>query len=493
MRKYVFNRLIWAIPTLFFITLIGFILSVNSPVNPIDIIVGSNSQNLDLDQNSVQEKQKRYWRKKLGLDLPLFYFSIHPLSQPDTLYKIENPLERYSLKVLSKKHGNWEAINEYYQNLKEWKAKLMIDKQHQLSDSVNDELLSCQQLLSQLLTTHNSEDIILLHTQLHVLIGKNQFLNQYEFYLKESERCFNDFDLKKYTYKCWFPKITFYPDNQYHRWLFGDGNFFTGNNSTYSSGVIRGDFGISYAYMKPVSEVISGRIGWTLFFSFLSIFMAFAFSIPLGLKSAASKGQMFDKIVNFLLLVLYSVPGFFMATLLQYLLSSPFGIELFETTGVRPTKGFPEHASIIEKIKISVPYIILPFISFTYSSLAFLFRTVRSSSIDVLELDYIRTARAKGLHQSTIMNRHVFRNSLLPLITIFASAIPVSLGGSVILEYIFGIPGIGLEIYSSIQRNDFPVVIAIFTLSGILTTCVYIIADILYALADPRIKFKNNR
>ena len=136
-----------------------------------------------------------------------------------------------------------------------------------------------------------------------------------------------------------------------------------------------------------------------------------------------------------------------------------------------------------------MPYLILPVITYTYGSFAFLSRIMRIGMIEVVSQDYIRTARAKGLGEKKVILKHALRNSLLPILTVFASIFPVAIGGSVIIEVIFSIPGMGVEVYNSILNYDYPMIITVFTITGFLTMLGYLIVDILYAVVDPRISY----
>ena len=162
---------------------------------------------------------------------------------------------------------------------------------------------------------------------------------------------------------------------------------------------------------------------------------------------------------------------------------------ILPASGVKPAEGYPEGASFFECVKISLPYVILPLICYTYSSFAFLARIMRGAMVDVIEQDYIRTARAKGLTEKKVTWKHAFRNSLFPIITVFASIFPMAIGGSVILETIFTIPGMGLEVFNAITFQNYPMIIAITTLTGFLTLVGILISDILYAVVDPRISY----
>ncbi|HUM48384.1 MAG TPA: ABC transporter permease, partial [Chitinophagales bacterium] len=159
----------------------------------------------------------------------------------------------------------------------------------------------------------------------------------------------------------------------------------------------------------------------------------------------------------------------------------------FPASGIKPITGYPSGAGFFQKAKLSLPYIILPAIAYTYGSLAYLSRIMRVSMLEIINQDYIRTARAKGLSGYAVIYKHALKNALLPVITVFANIFPAAIGGSVILETIFTIPGMGLETYLAIQTQNYPVVIGVFTLTGMLTLIGYLLADLLYAFVDPRI------
>ena len=118
---------------------------------------------------------------------------------------------------------------------------------------------------------------------------------------------------------------------------------------------------------------------------------------------------------------------------------------------------------------------------------------MRSSILETLPQEYIRTARAKGLSERAVIYKHAFKNALFPIITLFATVFPYAVGGSIILETIFTIPGMGLETYKAIQNQDYPLIVAVFTLTGVMTLIGYLVSDILYAVVDPRISFSKNK
>ena len=280
-------------------------------------------------------------------------------------------------------------------------------------------------------------------------------------------------------WQAYIPCITIQPKNQFHRWLFGD--------ESYSDGILRGDFGISWMTGQPVSEIISGRLRWSLFFTLLSVFLAFLISIPAGMKAASRPGSAFDRIMSGLTIVVFSLPTFWIATLLMLLFCNPDVLNWLPSSGVAPAGGYTADQSLGTIILTSIPYLILPTFCYTYGAIAFISASVKAATTDILRSDFIRTARAKGVGERGILYVHTLRNAWLPMITIFSQVFPLAIGGSVILETIFTIPGMGLTIYQGIASQDFPVIIAVFMITGFVTMLGYLLADILYAVADPRV------
>ncbi len=490
MLKYIFKRILIFIPTLIIITLLGFVISVNAPGDPVErMVVAAQSGGEVGSQTINQIEQKKFWRKKLGLDLPIFYFSLTSLSYPDTLYKIYDKSEKEALERLISRFGNWYEIQDYYKSINEfYQSQLFfkLDSSQLKQYDKNSVLETLNQIKFEATALKSSYEENMIEAKFNKI---NLLLTYYPF-LSKFQKPFNLVEYKylkikntKTTWKNYVPKLIFYSQNQYHRWLFGDGGKF-------SKGLIRGDFGTSYVTKQPISDVIFSKIGWSMFFAFLSILLAYFISIPIGVKAAAKRGSRFDKISSIVLFMLYSMPSFWLATLLLMTFANTDVLNIFPASGVKPATGYPDAAGIFEKIKLSFPYIILPLICYTYSSFAFLSRTMRVSMIEIVGQDYIRTAHAKGLSEKVVIWKHAFRNSLLPIITVFANIFPAAIGGSVILETIFTIPGMGSESIFAIQNNNYPMIIAVLTISGFLTLLGYLISDILYAIVDPRISYK---
>ncbi|MFK7946025.1 MAG: ABC transporter permease [Saprospiraceae bacterium] len=256
------------------------------------------------------------------------------------------------------------------------------------------------------------------------------------------------------------------------------------NPAKQSKGFIRFDFGKNYQ-LQSVAEVIKGGVFWTVVLSLLSIVLTYIIAIPIGVYSSRRKGTKIDNIISTFLFMLYSLPNFWVATLLIVFICA--GLGWFPVFGLG---DIPEGATMFQTFQIRAYHLIIPLFCWTYPSLAFLSRQMRGGMLATLSQDFIRTARAKGLEEKTVIWKHGFRNSLLPIITLFANVFPRMVSGSIVIEVIFGIPGMGKIILDAISSNDFPTVFTIAMLTALLTMIGYLIADILYALVDPRIKYK---
>ncbi|MEY2828377.1 MAG: Inner rane transporter permease protein YejB [Bacteroidota bacterium] len=383
MLPFILKRLLFFIPTLLIISLLAFEISLHAPGNAAEMIVQNSQGNSEqLATTANYQNQIQLWKHQLGLDLPVFYFSIHSLATTDTLYKIEDELEQ-------KKIENFQL---------------------------------------------------------------------------------NNGGIKKYI-----PTISFYFPNQYHRWLFGDGKS--------SNGIIHGDFGISIFSQQKISTILKEKMPWSLLFSLLSIGIAYFISLPLGVFLAANKSKKISKIISVVIFILPALPTFWVATMLLMLFSNPDVLNWFPSSGVAPIEG---NSTWLQAIS----YFILPIISFSYGSIAFLTKTMQLEMLNSLNQDYILTAKAKGVSKNKIIWGHAFQNSLLPIITVFANIFPAVLGGSVILETIFSLPGMGRTIYQSIGNHDYNLIVAIFTITGFLTLVGFLVSDILYSVIDPRIRFE---
>ncbi len=252
--------------------------------------------------------------------------------------------------------------------------------------------------------------------------------------------------------------------------------------------IITLDFGDSYKDHRPVIDKIKERLPITLTLNLFSIFLAYIISIPIGAYSAIRQKTKLERTSTFILFVLYSIPSFWMAIILIFFLGGGDYLDIFPIFGIHSAgyENFPVHKKILDFLW----HITLPVFCLTYADFASLSRFQKGSLLEVLREDFIRTAKAKGLKDDIILFKHALRNSLIPIITIIASILPAMIGGSVIIETIFSIPGIGKLGFEAILSRDYPVIMAIATISAFLTLIGILISDIAYAVVDPRISFE---
>ena len=241
---------------------------------------------------------------------------------------------------------------------------------------------------------------------------------------------------------------------------------------------MKGDYGESTQAKRPVKEYLSEPLKNTILLNIGSTLVSFVLSVLIGIRSAVHKGGPFDKFFQVFTLVGISLPTFFIGLFLIFL----FAFRL----GWFPANGMPRNNTFGEWVK----YLILPTLTLTFGSMASISRYVRNSMLDSLNEDYIRTARAKGLKEKTVIYSHAFRNALIPVVTAMTWAILSMFSGSAITETIFAYRGIGNILIKSVLAQDYNVILALTMFYAILTLLGNLIMDIAYALVDPRVKLE---
>ena len=252
--------------------------------------------------------------------------------------------------------------------------------------------------------------------------------------------------------------------------------------------VLHGDFGVSASVDpgRPVTDLILERLPVTVTLNFWAVVLTYLLAIPIGVYAAVYAGSWFDQLSAFFLFVLYSLPVMWVGLLLQALLCEGGRWELFPLKGVVPA-NLDELNTWQLQFEI-IRHYTLPVFCLAYGGFAGLSRYARSGMLDVIHSDFIRTARAKGLPEPLVIWRHAFRNGLITLITLFGGLLPSLVAGSVIVEYIFNISGMGSLSLLALSSRDYPLQMALFAFAGMLTLTGIFISDMLYLAADPRIK-----
>jgi peptide/nickel transport system permease protein len=253
----------------------------------------------------------------------------------------------------------------------------------------------------------------------------------------------------------------------------------------WSTNLLQGELGRSIKHQKPVTEVLSPMIFPTLRLGFLSLFLSLLIGVPAGIVSATKQYSVADYSLTIFSLIGISMPVFFFALLLLFFFA--VNLQWFPLYGLRdPLYQAPN--AFMSTMNL-LWHLTLPMVVLGLSSTATFMRYTRSSMLEVIKSDYIRTARAKGLKEKVVIYRHAFRNAMIPIITLLGLWIPTLLSGAVITESIFSLPGLGRVAVEAVMYRDYPIVLAINTILAMLTLISTLIADLLYAAADPRIKY----
>jgi len=248
---------------------------------------------------------------------------------------------------------------------------------------------------------------------------------------------------------------------------------------------LHGNLGYSINHKKPVTDVIGDYIGPTLLLALISLCISILIGIPVGVISATKQYSFLDNVLTVFSLIGISIPSFFFGLLL--LKNFAVDIRLFPLFGLKDPLLMS--TSYVDKILDIAWHLVLPSIVLGLGSTASFMRYTRSSMLEVIKQDYIRTARAKGLKEKTVIYRHAFRNAVIPIITLLGFWIPSLLSGAVITETIFALPGLGKISVEATMTRNYPLILGINFMLAFLTLIGALVADILYAIADPRIRY----
>ena len=248
------------------------------------------------------------------------------------------------------------------------------------------------------------------------------------------------------------------------------------------------DLGTSFRYRKPVISLIFERLGPTLLLSVTSFFITYVLAIPLGMFVTRRAGSLWERTTSVVLYMFYSLPSYVAALWLLYwfylrLQDTPF--QLSPGMVSDNYEGLSRAGKALDLGK----HLILPLICYSYAALAYDTRFIKANMEEAIRQDYVRTARAKGLDDDTVLWRHAFRNTLIPFVTLIGLTLPSLISGAVILEQIFSWPGIGKLLYEAITFHDYPLIMGLTFMFAVTTILSQLLADILYAFVDPRITY----
>ncbi|MCS6927910.1 MAG: ABC transporter permease [Saprospiraceae bacterium] len=453
MLLYLFRRLLFSIATLFIVSLATFSLSYCTSGDPITY---------DYDtQPAAYIAQARH----LGLDKPVFYFSLRSMAQPDTLHRIL-PIEmREHLRQILRRWGNWPALDRH------WKAVEAI--QMAFRPRVSGEAMAALVALRFARSPQGAQSALVSLDAWVESLTDTAFKAQARQLLTLAKQAQLTWAQHPQHWKTLVPVLQWHgTDNRYHRWIMG---------------FLQGDPGVSVVTGNPLVAEIRPRFYATLLVSGGALLFAYVLGVPWGIWMARWRGHWFEGSMRMGVLFLYAMPVIWIGSVLTLLLARP-DIGLGWIRGGAAEPWLLSGKSFWHWYWDNADRFLLPMLTLALHYGAVVALQMRTGMVEALDKDFIRTARAKGLSEKTVFWRHAFREGLFPLITTFGLLFPVLLGGSLVVEYLFDFPGMGVKMQTSFAQHDYPVLFAMVMFIAAVTLVGMFLADVLYAWADPRVR-----
>ena len=481
MGIYIIKRILLMIPTFFAISLIVFVILNFAPGNPGAQTLGADNLGQSSQLAGQQQESYRLFKEQFNLDKPILVNTRFALS--DTTIRA--------------------ALSDVVAPGDDVAAGRKINAREQLIDWGDYGIPG----LVRILNTDEDRSVRQLAARTLSVTAQRVLLKQYGGKLTDDERVAN--------------RLLVEENETVRRWVFGSNDTaereaevqrswlrwfkehedrwtWTGRDririflfdtrfAKYWGNLARLDLGISHVDKRPVLGKVLSKLKYSVTISFTAIILIYLISVPLGVWSAVRQNSAPDRVLTVVLFMLYSLPSFFTGVFLLNLLTRGTPWQAFPTTGFSSLDT--SHMTTLDYIGDVAWHVVLPIVCLTYGGLAVLSRFARTGLLDVIRADYIRTARAKGLPEWIVIVKHAARNGMIPVLTLLATLLPSLIGGSVVIEVIFGIPGMGLYVFESIGVRDYNAVMAVLLISSTLTLVGMLLSDLSYALVDPRITF----
>ncbi|MEM7575389.1 MAG: ABC transporter permease subunit [Bacteroidota bacterium] len=456
MLRFILRRLLFLIPALIILSWVAFALSQCTPGDPVSRILPQEELLLDNDPLAYERLYLEAARQ-LKRDGPVFYFSLNNYASAEFGDDFVLPEQQRWLQKLSQDYGKAAEVHTYFEQLRE----LSIAGPQVLATPARELLIKTE-----------ASRIEAELASLQLAAADSTIQAEWRQKAAAVQQQWQQISEQPARANLLWPRFRWHgSNNQYHHWLMA---------------ALQGDLGISYQDRQAVGDKLWSALKWTLLLNSLALLIAYGVAIPLGLKMGQRADSRFDRRTNFLLLLLFSLPSFWVATLVANFFTTPYyGMDWFPSMGLGEIKA---SFNWLDTLWIRAQHLFLPVMMLAYPSWAYLSRQMRAATIQELKQPYVQTARLKGLSWPQILRRHVLRNALFPIITMLGSLLPSLLAGSVLIESIFNIPGMGRLLVSATLARDWPVVTSILLLSGIATILGLLLADVLYRWADPRLR-----
>ena len=484
MLNYVLKRLLLMIPTFAAISLLVFVVLNFAPGTPgAQMQTGENQGSQDASNTGDQQESYRLFKEQFNLDKPVLYNTRFTVGRPDVQAMLSDAMNLPG----DVSQGRRIEAQDVLENWGRYAVPGLISTLEE--DTLPVELRA---FASQRLT---------FNAQIQNKLIYKRGLNAEE--RAEVKRIAkNNSEFKSWSFGKNAPADTqaevtaqwsqWYQVNA-HNWNYSLGDkarilLMDTRFAKYWGNLVRLDFGVSHVDKRPVLQKVFSKLRYSITLSLATLLLIYGISVPLGIWSSVKQNSLADRIVTTILFMLYSLPSFFTAVFLLNLLTRGTPVAWF------PTSGFESldttQMTTLEYIGDVAWHCVLPVLCMSYAALAALSRYARTGLLDVIRSDYVRTARAKGLPESIVILKHAARNGMIPILTLLASLLPALIGGSVVIEVVFGIPGMGSYLFESITVRDYNAVMAVLLISSGLTLIGMLLSDLSYALVDPRITFE---
>jgi len=483
MLNYVIKRILLMVPTFAAISLVIFVVLNFAPGTPGAQMSTGEAGGQDASSAGEQRESYRIFKEQFNLDKPVLVNTRYDLGQPEIQAELEAILNVNGESSPARRIQAQEDIEN-------WGRYAVVGLVGVLSDTSNSPELRA--LASQRLTFNAQKQNKLVYkknlsdeerAQVKAIAKANAKVRAWSF---KADATPQDMSATTTTWNRWFEATA--ADWGYTRRERFEIFFFDTRFAKYWGNLARLNFGVSHVDKRPVLQKVLSKLKYSITLSFSSVLLIYAISLPLGIWSSIRQNTLADRVVTTILFMMYSLPSFFVAVFLLNLLTRGTPLQVFPTSGFESLDT--SQMTLLEYLKDVGWHIILPIFCGSYAALAALSRYARSGLLDVIRSDYVRTARAKGLPEAVVILKHAARNGMIPILTLLASLLPTLIGGSVVIEVVFGIPGMGSFLFESINLRDYNAVMAVLLISSALTLVGMLISDLSYALVDPRITFE---
>ncbi|MCS6979682.1 MAG: ABC transporter permease [Flavobacteriales bacterium] len=464
MLRWALWRLMGVVPVLFVLVILAFGLLAEAPDH--ETLAQAGGLGGAEEPPSRRRERLAQWRHTQGYDVPVFYFSIGSQSLPDSLLQISDPQVRRAVRILSLHTGAGAYVWRFHKSLMALEDSIFFRRFQKPDGSISEVPpdLMVQDLAH---ATHPQK----VDSLLNVLSKENWGSTQVFETVQKAWKQVRD---NSQPWRRWVPRIAWHPDCRFHRWIWG---------TERQPGLLKGHLGFSLRDGRPVVGIITSRWIFTLAMSLLSLAVAFFLALPAGVATAWAPTA-WQKIILTGIYALYATPSFVMGSLLILWFAGGY-LSWFPSYGLSfGNEGLSAPAALQQ----ALAHLVLPAFCWTYGGFSYFFLHARQSALQSLNAPWFLACRARGLPYARIVRRYIIPQALLPMVALLPQVFPALMGGSVILEVLFSLPGMGELTYHSVLSGDYPVLLGVLLLGASVTVFFSWLSDVCMRFLDARIR-----